>query len=67
MGSSQRVTAQGVRDLNHTGSKKKPEQSPAAASAPTVAAPGTPDEERSAPESIAASDHTADGSAVGNG
>jgi hypothetical protein len=67
MGSSQRVTAQGVRDLNHTGPRKKPEESSAAASAPTVAAPGTTDEAPSAPESIAANDHTADGSAVGNG
>jgi len=61
------MTAQGVRDLNHTGPKKMPEQSSAAASAPASAALGTTDEALSPPESIAENDHTAGGSAVGNG
>lgn len=59
------TTAQGVRDLNHTGPKKKPQPISAAASEPMVA---TPDNDKAPPplESIAGSDQTASGSAVGN-
>jgi hypothetical protein len=64
MGSNQQVTAQGVRDLNHRGPKKRPEPSSAEASAAT---PVTVDDAPSAPEPIAANDHTADGSGVDNG
>jgi len=67
MGSNQQVTAQGVRDLNHRGPKKKPEPSSAAASEPTSETPATVDDAQSAPEPVAANDQTADGSGVGNG
>jgi hypothetical protein len=59
MGSAQKMTAQGVRDLNHTGPRIKPDPSSAAASAPMLAIPGAIEEAPPALESIAASDQTA--------
>jgi len=60
------MTAQGVRDLNHTGPKIKPDPSSAAASAPTLATPGAIEEAPAALESIATSDQTARRLAVAN-
>jgi hypothetical protein len=67
MESAQKLTAQGVRDLNHRGPKKKPEPSSEAAGEPTLATPGTIAEAPPAAlESITASDQTAGSSAAGN-
>jgi len=70
MGAEQKVTAQGVRDLNHTGPRQKPvqkpEQSSAEASGPAPATPDTIDEAPPAKQSIAANEQTAGSSAVGD-